>query len=294
MQVRYVPRPNASVIKVSGRDRVQFIQGMVTNDVTKDMPMSGLRAFHLDNKGTVIYPMTLQLTSDAIYIDIEGASAIDVISTLDHYLVMERCSLKDASGGSRTYWLLGDIAGIFMDAEFTLDGNLHTYYMQDMVVHAFPILRRNGPCFVVWAVDSDAASVLDLAGCVRSEFATAELERLTAGIPAGCEDFVGILAMESGLVESTISFKKGCYIGQEITARIDARGRTHRELVAVKIDGLTHERDLVAAGQVVGHLRSCVSSDSNEMYGVCYLRKESRDMSLSVGPCTVVDVRNVL
>ena len=294
MQVRYVKRQDSAIIKVTGRDRAQFMQGMITNDVSGQIPATGMRAFHLDSKGGIVFPLTLHVTSDMLYIDVEGVVADEVISSFDHYLVMERCSLKDAVGAYPTYWLLGDIADVFSATERSVDGNLHQYKVGDVNVFALPVFRRDGSCFVVWSPDTDVAVLLEQAGAVSSTYEVAEHERLSASIPAGCADFARILAMESGIVDSSISFKKGCYIGQEVTARIDARGRTHRELVLLEIDGVTDETVVYSGDTVVGQLRSTVTDCPNRLLAICHLRNEASKEALTVGKLRVSAVRNVV
>lgn len=294
MQVMYVPRPLASIIKLTGRDRVQFLQGMVTNDVTSQYPSTGLRAFHLDNKGTIVYPMTVHTTSDALYIDVEGASAGDVITLLDHYLVMERCTLHDLLGASESFWIMGDIHDVFAGADKAADGHLLTFTIGDVQINALPVIRRDGPCYVAWSAPGDLTPLFDGAGLVCGTFEDAEHERLAATIPAGCTDFSRILAMESGIIGSAISFTKGCYIGQEITARIDARGRTHRELVLIEIPGAVHSQEVRTDETVVGQIRSSYSGPNGESFAMCHLRNEARSQPLYVGTLTVTSVRNIV
>jgi folate-binding protein YgfZ len=267
---------------------------MITNDASGPIPDTGLRAFHLDNKGAIIYPMTLHSTSDALYVDIEGADGSDVIAALDHYLVMERCALHNALSTSESYWVLGDIFDLFVDAVSTTDGNLHVFSVGDVQVYALPVLRRNGLCFVVWSTNGELPSILEAAGSVAGTFEDAESERLLAGIPAGCQDFTKVLAMESGIVPSAVSFSKGCYIGQEVTARIDARGRTHRELVILDLPAAVDTLDVNAGNTVVGHIRSNIRLSNGQSIAVCHLRNEARNETLVVGTVTVSGVRDVV
>jgi len=294
VQVMYVPRPLASIIKLTGRDRVQFLQGMVTNDVTSQYPSTGLRAFHLDNKGTIVYPMTVHTTSDALYIDIEGAPAGDVISLLDHYVVMERCALHDVLGSAESFWIMGDIHDVFAGADNAANGHLLTFTIGGVHINALPVLRRDGPCYVAWAAAGVITPLFDGAGLIRGTVEDAEHERLIAAVPAGCTDFTRILAMESGIIGSAISFTKGCYIGQEITARIDARGRTHRELVLLEIPGDVTSQEVRTEESVVGHIRSSYSGPNGESFAICHLRNEARSQPLYVGSLTVTSVRNVV
>ena len=294
VQVMYVPRPLASIIKLTGRDRFQFLQGMVTNDVNSQYPSTGLRAFHLDNKGTIVYPMTLHSTSDALYIDVEGATAVDVMTLLDHYLVMERCALHDVLSTAESFWILGDVHDIFSDADIASDGNLHNFMFGDVQIHTLPVLRRDGPCYVAWSAAGELPALFERVGLVRGTFEDAEHQRLSVAIPAGCADFSRILAMESGIVGSAISFTKGCYIGQEITARIDARGRTHRELVVLEIPCEVTSLDVRSDETVVGQIRSSCTGPNGESFAICHLRNEARSQPLFVEALSVKAIRNVV
>jgi folate-binding Fe-S cluster repair protein YgfZ len=100
--------------------------------------------------------------------------------------------------------------------------------------------------------------------------------------------------MESGIVGSAISFTKGCYIGQEITARIDARGRTHRELVVLEIPGEVTSLDVRSDETVVGQIRSSCTGPNGESFAICHLRNEARTQPLFVGALSVMAVRNVV
>lgn len=294
MQFRYVPRQVASILRVSGRDRIQFLQGMVTNDVSGEFPEAGIRAFHLDNKGAIVYPMTLHTSSDAVYIDIDGARPSDVIASLDHYLVMERCSLKDAVGSSPSCWLFGDLDTAFPSSQHSKDGSLHVILEGDVTVYGLAVFRSTGPCYVVWSPDVDVTRILDDSGASEISLEAADYERISTGIPVGCADFSRILAMESGIVDKAVSFKKGCYIGQEVTARIDARGRTHRELVVLEFDGVTDARDVYSGEMIVGQIRSCTKSTTDRNFAICHLRLEARTDQLTLGGRPVAAVRNVV
>jgi folate-binding protein YgfZ len=238
--------------------------------------------------------MTIHSTSDALYIDVEGATAEDVMTLLNHYLVMERCALHDVLSTSESFWILGDVHDIFSDADKASDGNLHTFMFGDFQIHTLPVLRRDGPCYVAWSTPGELPALFERVGLVCGTFEDAEHQRLTAAITAGCADFSRILAMESGIVSSSISFTKGCYIGQEITARIDARGRTHRELVVLDIPGEVTSLDVRSDETVVGQIRSSCTGPNGESLAICHLRNEARSQPLFVGALSVNAIRNVV
>lgn len=266
---------------------------MVTNDVASAFPETGLRAFHLDTKGAIVYPMTITSSSKALYLDIEGAAPSEVIATLDHFLVMERCTLDDATGGLQSFWVFGDIMAAFSEIEYVLEGNLHTWTIGTDLIYAVPVRRCDETCFVMWSDSVDLVEVFERYGVHIGTYDVAESARIHAGIPAGVRDFSRILAMESGITKSTISFTKGCYIGQEVTARIDARGRTHRELVLLELAGEISTSDVHTGDALVGTIRSSGRNLNGEWAAICHLRNESRSERLVVGDVAVLCVRDV-
>jgi folate-binding protein YgfZ len=89
-----------------------------------------------------------------------------------------------------------------------------------------------------------------------------ERRRIQAGVPAmGAELTERTIPAESGVVERSVSFTKGCFTGQELVARIDSRGGNvprHLRLLRATGDALTVGADLVVDGKVVGEVTSAV------------------------------------
>ena len=103
------------------------------------------------------------------------------------------------------------------------------------------------------------------------------LARVVAGLPAAeTEGGEGVLPQEAGL-EPLLSYRKGCYLGQEIMARIEARGTVRRELRRLALSALpaTGARDILKGGKVVGRLGAVAIHPEEGVVGLGVVRKDA-------------------
>ncbi len=131
-------------------------------------------------------------------------------------------------------------------------------------------------------------AVLLAAGAVEVGVEQLDAARVVAGVPsAGGEGGDGVLPQEAGLT-SLISYRKGCYLGQEIMARIEARGTMRRGLrrlsLAQQPDG---DRDIKADGRLVGKLGTAVRDEAGTWTALAVLRLDlTADTVLEVAGTT--------
>jgi folate-binding Fe-S cluster repair protein YgfZ len=93
----YVVRHDRGRLRLTGRDRQSFLQGMVTNDVASLAPGQGCYTFLLDATGHVLADARVLCAPDHLLLDVEPGMAAFVAETLDRYLIMERCRITDVS-----------------------------------------------------------------------------------------------------------------------------------------------------------------------------------------------------
>jgi len=134
--------------------------------------------------------------------------------------------------------------------------------------------------------------VLSEAGAVEADFAEYDQLRLSLGVPDGSRDLVldKSILLESGFDElHGVDWNKGCYIGQELTARTKYRGLIKKRLFPVRIDGPAPEPGSIisADGHEAGEMRS-----SRDGVGLALLRLEAvaDGRSLAVGDASVVPI----
>ncbi len=204
------------LIRLTGRDRQSFLQGMVTNDVLSLTPGQGCYAFHLTSKGQIIADCRIACLEDSLLLDTEPGWGVPLAESLEHHLVMERVKLTLSNEmisfvPKEAYLGLETEGANRFEGEGLIVRNAHGFSLYGMSTPGLPVL-----------MESDYEGL-----------------RIEAKVPRGRVDFDGkTLAPETGQAARAIHYKKGCYVGQEVVARIDARGHTNRTLVGLTLDQL--------------------------------------------------------
>jgi folate-binding protein YgfZ len=247
----FVDRSSRGRLRLTGRDRQSFLQGMVTNDVARLMPGQGCYAFQLDATGHVLADMRVLCAEDYLLLDVEPGLAPQVAETLERYLIMERCRIADVSrevgqflvGGTRAAAFLAEHYGI-QGAEVWGEGANAKSSVHDQTDDLFARSDLIAlPAFDVYmpqAYNRDVYlhALMKEANGVEMPPETLDALRVEAGVPRfGVDMDARVLAPETGQQSRAISYRKGCYIGQEIVARIDARGHTNRTFAGFRLNG---------------------------------------------------------
>jgi len=291
MSLFFVDRTERGRLQVTGRDRQTFLQGMVSNDVAALKPGEGCYAFLLDSIGHVLADVRVLCVEDALLLDVESGMAPFVRDTLEKYRVMEKCRITDVTAMTAQAFLGGEDApaalaslGVTGAAEWTEGRNaVAPLAGTDSYVAATRLIP--GPGFDVYttapAVDLRAA--LTALGAEERTDADLEALRVEAGVPRFGRDMDRrVLAPETGQRARAISYRKGCYIGQEIVARIDARGHTNRALAGLRLEAAPDAAPPAPetpifdeAGKEVGRVTSVARSARLEAdLALGYLRNE--------------------
>jgi folate-binding protein YgfZ len=214
---------NASaVLRVRGPDANSFLQGQFTQDLkqAKNGPCYGL---WLDQKGKVLADSYIAQVAEDNYLVISLGTAADLLlKRLEAYLIADEVEIHDETSA----WAVALIWGREVSAIALPEGAMR-----------WPS-RRAGADACEILVPASYAAELAAQICRRAgegSVAAAELARLRAGVPAvprdiGPRDLPG----EGRLDEVAISYTKGCYLGQEVMARIKNLGQVRRALHLVE------------------------------------------------------------
>jgi folate-binding protein YgfZ len=244
-----------------GEDRAKFLHGQVTNDITGLAENTGCYAALVNAKGKMESDLFAYRLADEILIDFEPGLAGAVQTRLEKFIITEEVEIADAAPHFGLLSVQGPTAAAIMaalklpapEAELALEKTEAEIYSINQ-----PRLGSIGfDLFVpVDLLEQLKRQLLDHAPlCGEAAF---EKARVLATIPRFGKDFTpDNLAPEGGIEARAISYAKGCYIGQEVIARIRTYGKVQRVLRGLKLDGAGAVGDDVFLGEKkVGSLSS--------------------------------------
>lgn len=214
---------SSAILRAKGADANSYLQGQFTQDV---LAAPGGRSYGLwlDQKGRVQADgHVLKQGEDEFLVVCFSATAAQLLARLETYLVADEVELRDETEAWAGILLWGDDA---------------VWQQPPPGVLALPS-RRAGTDSFQWLVPAgrleEVSAELKKLSAVERDQRAAELERLRQGVPAVPVD-IGVrdLPNEGGLDEIAISYTKGCYLGQEVMARLKNLGQVRRRLHLVR------------------------------------------------------------
>ena len=291
---RYIVLEERGVLAVGGADARSFLQALVSNDLDKVSPGRAVYATLLTPQGKFLHDFFIAaMTSEegpgeALLFDCEGPRIDDLERRLAFYRLRAKVAIENRSDRMVVAAAIGD--GVC--AALGLDGPPGAAApFAGGVAFADPRLGALGAR--VLAPRGGAAAALEAAGLGAAPLADYERLRLRHGIPDGSRDIVvekGFL-IENGIDDlGGVDFEKGCYIGQELTARVKHRGTVRKRLFRVDVDGPlpVPGAPVMFGAKQAGEMRS----GSSDGLGLALLRLELVDQAAAAGaPLTAGDAR---
>ena len=283
------------VIAVSGPDAAEYLQGQLTNDIEALEPGAGCRAELLDRKGHIQADLRVtQPRAEKIMLDTEGASTAAAVGHLTMYSIGREVSVSDRTADTAVLRVIGprteEVTGIARLAPFAV--NESRIGATDLLA----VGTRDGLDLLL-AAPALAEVRQELFGRGAAEVSpeAAEILRIESGDPRfGLDMGTKTMPAEAGIVEETVSFTKGCYIGQETVARLHYRGRPNRHLRGLQLDGAAAAGDEVRLGdRVVGSIGSTCLSPVHGHIALAILRREAEpgvEVSIGSGTGKVVEL----
>lgn len=261
--------PQRGVLQLTGADRLPFLNNLLTNQTWDKQAKSGLPAgkgvyaFFLNNKGRVVADMNVLERGDLALLETDARMAEPLRKAFDRYLFAEKVKIESRVGalhelalhGPKAREILEEAAGSAVGELGPLDSTSVRVFDADVTVF------RDDPCGVPgYHLLVDAATAarvwtgfLDRFGQAHDRsrrrlrpvgWAAFNATRVEAGRPLFDIDFGNsadpehsVLPAETGELARAVSFTKGCYLGQEIVARMHARQQVAKQLAALKLGG---------------------------------------------------------
>ena len=241
--------------RITGTDRLRFLNGQITNDLRKASETSAIEACILNAKGKTDAHIFVSASGESFLVDAAADLRETLRVRLERYVIADDVQIEDVTDQFSLFHLLskqppapefGRIVSVHRFAEpgwdMWVEVAQHGALLQELSLR--------------WTLlDSDAAEVM----------------RIEQGIPRwGRELTAEIIPIEANLEERTIDYQKGCYIGQEVISRIKMSGQTNKRLCGlISVDDIPLQpgMKLVAPsvpGKEVGWITSATRSETIE------------------------------
>jgi folate-binding protein YgfZ len=279
-------RSDRGKLLVTGPDCAEYLQGQLTNDVEALEPGEGQYAALLDRKGHMQADMrVLRPAAAEILLDTEPEALAAAGRHLEMYSIGRDVKVSDVSAERAILSLIGP-----RSAEIAGTPNLPEHACQTTAVAGTECLAagtRFGVDLIAAAAEAERLlGALLEAGAVEVAPEAVEILRIEAGIPRfGAEMGTATMPAEAGIVERSVSFTKGCYIGQETVARLHYKGKPNRHLRGLLLSDPTAPGAALRLGEKeVGQLGGAAVSPVLGPVGLAILRREAEPgAELAVG-----------
>jgi folate-binding protein YgfZ len=274
-------------IELTGDDRVTFLHNLCTNDIKKLAAGKGCEAFLCNAQGRTLAHVYVFCRADSLVLETVPGQGEFLLKHLDRYLIRERVELHDRTGQWAELLLAGPQAGLIVAQRFELPQlppELLAHCQAPCAGGELSIRKVDWIGPQAWLLSlprpllADAASQLEQLGAMPCGPAAFEMARMEQGTPLYGVDITDKnLPQELARDQKAISFTKGCYLGQETIARIDALGHVNQTLCGVRWSGSAVPAagtELSAGSKVVGHVTSAAFSPAcHTALALAYVRR---------------------
>lgn len=287
-------RSERGKLTVGGSEAAEFLQGQVTNDVEALKSKQGCYAALLTYKGRMLADMRVLRRRDDLLIDTEAVALSSLLKNLSMYKIGRQVEIEDKTTQLALLSVMGPRApGVVstttsVGLELPTKEHDHTRGEIDGANVTIVAADYGVPSLDLYLPANDKEAVhkaLLNAGAIAVDESVAECIRVESGRPRyGLDMTDETMPQEAGINERAVSFEKGCYVGQEVVARMFYRGHPNRRLSGLRLpEPASGGESLRLKGKEVGKIASAAVSPTCGPIALGILRRE-------VGPGDHVEV----
>jgi len=269
----FVKLDGRGVLAVSGEDRANFLQGLVSNDVHLISETFSIYAALLTPQGKFFCDFFMSNGQSEFLLECDAKLLPGLKKKLRMHKLRSKINIEDVSDQFDVFAGFG--SSIHSATGLTGDSG-HTIKVSNGLMMVDPRLAAMGIRMIL--TKNVPPNIGDLKECDSKDY---ELLRITLGVPDGVQDmqFQKTILLEAGFDElNGINWKKGCYMGQELTARTKYRGLIKRRLIPVSVDGALPESGtlIMFREKEAGEIRSGVGNAAMALMRLNILEEWSR------------------
>ena len=284
-------RSHWGLLKITGEDRLRYLHNQSTNNFEKRSPGESCDTVFVTSTARTLDLATAYITEDSVLILVSPNRRQQLLSWLDRFIFpFDQVELSDISTETAVLSLLGESVSTLLSKLVVRDvlENMGQHQIVNITDTSVRVASGSGlatPGYTLILNRNDAATVwlkLTELGAIPFGDRLWENLRIQQGRPAPdfelTEDYN---PLEAGLWQ-TISFDKGCYIGQETIARLNTYNGVKQKLWGIKLDrSVTPLTSITLDGNKVGLLTSCTNTASG-CFGLGYVRTKAGGEGLRV------------
>ena len=294
-------RENATFVRITGSDAASWLHSQTTNEVDSLESGQGCHNAVLDRQGRLQGHFTLHRWEDEFWMIIDKSQADHLLKQLDDHLFIEDVQIEVtgehldqvAVQGPMTLPLLAS----FMDTDDGLGSDLlpkewygaHPVEIGGLELLAFRVSLTGEDGYVLIGEQGEGVQLIDYLTASESdvqvvpiEVEAQEIARIEAGLPTFGKDMDATSRIpETTLERTAVSYEKGCYIGQEVVARLRTYGSVKQALMGLVLEtelpASSTSAEITSANKRIGILKSQAYSPTLEKpIALAYLDREHR------------------
>jgi folate-binding protein YgfZ len=275
----FAPLPSPFVIQVMGADAAKVVNNLCTNDLAK-LPVGGaFESFVTDVRGWVVAHASVIKQVDCVWLLGTHASPSAIANHIDRYIIREDAVVRDVSSTHALFVIgnepdeAGNAATVAGSGEALPPTVAHALSEPTGIFTLHCPLSVLGPTSQLFCCPREqvdlAIAALRASGaelCSPEQFEWLRISNFWPLHPADISDKT--IPQELDRDRQAISFTKGCYLGQETIARLDARGQLQKKLSLVELasDGQYNLGDTFSNGdKEVGHITSLACDPASKV-----------------------------
>lgn len=260
---------------------------MTTNDLTKLLPDHGIQTVVINEKARILDVVMVMQADDYAYLLGSHGTSSSIIAWLKKYIITDDVRLQDLTEQHACIEIMGPRSSEIVAGLISLDcsrWSLGQWASFELDGHQVKIVRMPSSCEMSFWIIGDRLALANIAGALREhagdipELNTIDVAYLRVLSGMGAHDHEWSEAynpLEAGLLHLT-SFTKGCYIGQEVIARLDSYNKVKQRIMGIVATQEVHEGDVLLidstpVGVVTSVTRSC---DGASWLALAYVRGE--------------------
>jgi len=274
-------------IQITGSDRIRWLNGMVTNNIRDLAVGQGVYAFLLNPQGHILGDLYAYNRGDSLTIDTAQSEAQKLLTTFDHYIIMDDVEVSNISAKLVAIGIAGPNTRAVLHAATIAVPALELLQFVEMTWQSVDLTVICGDnasleSYELWLAPDQVRSVWDAltkSGATPTGRAALELLRIASGTPRYGQDIRERDLPQETEQQRALHFSKGCYIGQEIVERIRSRGNVHRKFTGFEVQGSLPAvgAKIQADGRDVGEITSVATLPGalgERPVALGYLRRE--------------------